>query len=240
VGKGGTRATGRGRAVAGFGEVERGRGHLGEIDRRIAAQHRRADWWEGIAQDTRYVIRSLSRAPGFTAMVVVTLALGLGANAALFSLLDRLFLQTPAGVQEPMQLRRMYQHYTNRGVERWRARLSVPEVMAPRAAEPLRRGAEEPGRAQLVHDPAIEPLVPVRFEHARLQLALAVVAGGVADLPLLLGQLRVEQLMGLDRVEQRAAGHVAIDAGTQALGHTSAHHQRVADDLGVRWGFLEG
>ena len=40
--------------------------------------------------------------------IILTLALAIGANAALFSLMDRLFFQSPSGVQKPEQLRRLY------------------------------------------------------------------------------------------------------------------------------------
>src|SRR6185437_210074 len=59
-------------------------------------------------QDLAYALRSLRRSPGFAAMVVATLALGVGANTALFSLADQLFLQTPNGVADPGSLRRLY------------------------------------------------------------------------------------------------------------------------------------
>ncbi|MGH7668304.1 MAG: ADOP family duplicated permease [Gemmatimonadaceae bacterium] len=94
-------------ALAEFGNMDMTRERLGAIDARIAARSRRAQWWEGIAQDLRHTLRGLARSPGFTVMVVVTLALGIGANAAVFSVLHRLFFATPAGVKHPGQVRRI-------------------------------------------------------------------------------------------------------------------------------------
>jgi predicted permease len=47
-------------------------------------------------------------------VVVVTLALGVGANAALFSILDRLYWRAPAGVKAPEELFRLYRHHPPR------------------------------------------------------------------------------------------------------------------------------
>jgi hypothetical protein len=56
-----------------------------------------------VLQDLRYAVRSLGRAPGFAAVVVLTLALGIGANTAIFSLLDQVVLRALA-VPQPGQL----------------------------------------------------------------------------------------------------------------------------------------
>src|SRR2546430_8603943 len=51
-------------------------------------------WLDDARRDVRYAIRTLRRAPGFTAIAVATLALGIGASTAIFTLIDRALLQS--------------------------------------------------------------------------------------------------------------------------------------------------
>src|SRR3954470_5343606 len=63
---------------------------------------------DGLRQDAAYAWRSIRRSPGFTAAVIATLALGIGVNAATFSMLDSLLLRAPTGVKDPSSLRRIW------------------------------------------------------------------------------------------------------------------------------------
>lgn len=66
---------------------------LAEIDRRRVRMERRAEWWSSLRQDTRHALRSLWRARGFTAAVVLTLGIGMGATTALFTVVDGVLLR---------------------------------------------------------------------------------------------------------------------------------------------------
>jgi predicted permease len=106
-----------------FGNVSHYRKELGRIDRRTAARSRRLAFLEIVTQDLAYLARGLKREPGFTAAVVLTLALGIGANATLFGVVDHLLLTPPAHVKNPEAVVRLQ-------VNRLSPFTGDPEVMA--------------------------------------------------------------------------------------------------------------
>ena len=96
------------RALEEFGDLNAVRSDLHAIDTRMERRAQRVEWLDGWRQDLVYSARSLRRTPAVTAAIVLTLALGLGANAAMFTLLNAVFLRPPGGVARPQDMRRVW------------------------------------------------------------------------------------------------------------------------------------
>ncbi len=71
-------------------------------------------WLDHFVKDLGYAIRGLRRSPGFTATVVLTLGLGIGANAAMFGVIDRLMFRPFPYLREPSAVHRVYLVHTDR------------------------------------------------------------------------------------------------------------------------------
>lgn len=76
-----------------FGDVARWRREAAEIDRGQLRQERLADVLDTLKRETRQAARALVRAPGFSLVAALTLALGLGAATAIFAVLDSVVLR---------------------------------------------------------------------------------------------------------------------------------------------------
>ena len=65
-------------------------------------------WLDYLQQDVRHTLRGLRRSPGFTLSVIATLGLGIGANVAMFGVIDQLMFRPHAYLRDPGSVHRVY------------------------------------------------------------------------------------------------------------------------------------
>jgi len=70
----------------------------------VAHKEHHGHWAEDVRRDIGYGLRALRRSPGFAVATLLSIALGVGATAGIFSLVDQVLLRSLGGVREPQQL----------------------------------------------------------------------------------------------------------------------------------------
>jgi predicted permease len=146
------------RAMAQFGDIRAVRTEMLTIDQ----GRKRADVLSNIRQDATYALRNLSHNPGFTAVVLLILGLGIGANTSIFSLIDALMLR-PLPVPHPEQLVAIGDPKRTQGVSEGTPRvdvLSYPVYVDLRDQNHVLSGMYASGRAgrlDVLLDKGVEP-----------------------------------------------------------------------------------
>jgi putative ABC transport system permease protein len=101
-----------------FGDAKRVRDECITIDQRYAREMRLVEWIESVWADMRYAFRTLKRMPAFTLVATLTLALGIGATTAMFTLVDEILLR-PLPYPNADRIVRLIQSYPEIGLDTW-------------------------------------------------------------------------------------------------------------------------
>ena len=106
------------RAHERFGDAASVRDECLTIDRQYAREVRLMEWLESLWSDFQYALRTFRRMPTFTAIATITLALGIGATTAMFTLVNSILLR-PLPYPESERIVRVIQSYPEKGLDTW-------------------------------------------------------------------------------------------------------------------------
>ena len=118
----------RRRAAESFGDVPAIRGDLRQERAQRNQERARHEWWHDLLHDIRFALRSLANNRAFALAAIATLALGIGANSAIFSIVNSVLLR-PLPYAEADRLVVLWGKYPNYG----RTSLSLPDFVDWRA-----------------------------------------------------------------------------------------------------------
>ena len=113
-----------------YGSIAESRRELLVVDRRRAEHDRRAEVLDSVLQDVRYAARGMRLRPAFTLITVLTLAIGIAANATMFGVVDQLLLRPPPHIGDPGGVHRIYFQFPERPKSVTTAVTSYPTITA--------------------------------------------------------------------------------------------------------------
>src|ERR1043166_6537098 len=119
VARGMDRDAARAEARRRFGQVETTRAELARIDRGRRMKERRVSRLEDLRQDLAYALRGFRRQPTVAGLIGLLPGLGIGANATMFGLGDRLLLRAPARVARADRVVRFQLSESEPGMGSW-------------------------------------------------------------------------------------------------------------------------
>jgi predicted permease len=121
---------------------------------------RRVNYVDDLLRDIRHAVRNLRRSPGFTTLAVLIMALGIGGNTAVFSLVNQILLHPP-GVSSPQRILVVRTKYDKLNLD---FEMSSPPALADAHAN--KQLFEHAGAARLVSFNYADRAVPVRLPGA--------------------------------------------------------------------------
>jgi predicted permease len=105
-------------ALVRFGDPDVVRTECLAIDSQFAREARMTEWFESLLADLRFAARTLLRTPVFAVVATLTLALGVAASSAIFSLVDGILLR-PLPYPDAGRLVRVVQSFPEKGLDNW-------------------------------------------------------------------------------------------------------------------------